>query len=328
MRALVLDQPGAPNTLYLSDLPAPEPGAGQVRIRVLACGLNPSDYQRAHYGMPGWEWPAVLGLDVVGLVDELGEGVEGVESGQRVVFHTSTNARGGLAEFTLADAAVLAHVPDEVDSVSAAALPSAGMTAYQAVVRRLRVSQEDTVLVTAGAGGVGGFAVQLAAAAGATVIATEAAQNGARALELGASVALDFRNDDIPTRVRELTAGRGVDGVVDTVGSESATANLSILAHGGGIAAIAGRPNLDALAPFGIAPSVHEIALGAAYFMDDPRSVQQLSRMLEHLLDLVAHKELDPMVARVLSLEEVPVALTELSERRLHGKSVVSLHES
>src|SRR2546423_518732 len=107
MRALVLDQPGAPDTLHLSDLPIPEPLPGQVRLRVLACGLNPSDYQRAHYGMPDWEWPAVLGLDVVGIVDALAADVASVKPGERVVFHGNVSARGGLAEYTLADAATV-----------------------------------------------------------------------------------------------------------------------------------------------------------------------------------------------------------------------------
>jgi NADPH:quinone reductase len=325
MRALVLDRPGAPDTLRLSELPTPEPKPGQVRLRVLACGLNPSDYQRAHYGMPDWEWPAVLGLDVVGLVDAVAADVEGVRLGERVVFHGNVGARGGFAQYTLADAATLARVPEGVDSIAAAAIPAAGMTAYQAVIGRLRVAEGDTVLVTAGAGGVGGFAVQLAAGAGARVIATESAQNADRARELGADVVLDFRSEDIVSRVRELTGGRGVDAVVDTVGPESATANLGLLVHGGGIAAIAGRPDLTALPPFGVAPSVHEIALGAAYLIGDERSVRQLPRMLEHLLELVDEGRLDPMVSRVLSLDEVPAALTELSERRLHGKLVASL---
>ena len=323
MRALVLDRPGTPDTLYIADLQVPEAGPGQVLIRVLACGLNPSDYQRAHYGMPGWEWPAVLGLDVVGVVDAVGAGVITFVPGDRVVFHADTQARGGLAEYAVAEAAVVVRVPDKVDSISAAAVPAAGLTAYQAVVRRLKVTADDTVLVTAGAGGVGGFAVQLAARAGARVFATESAENAERARELGAELTLDYRTDDVVARVRQVTGGRGVDKVVDTVGSESATTHLGLLVHGGGLASIAGRPNLEELPPFGIAPSVHEIALGAAYLVGDDRARRDLATMLEDLLDLVAQGELDPMVARVVSLDEVPNALVALSERRLGGKTVV-----
>ncbi|MCT9143529.1 zinc-binding dehydrogenase [Streptomyces violarus] len=322
MRALVLDRPGPCDTLRLSDLPVPEPGTGQVRIRVEACGLNPSDYQRAAYGIPEWTWPAVLGLDVVGAVDALGPEVTNVSTGQRVAYHADIRERGGFAEYTLADAQVLAPVPTALEPTDAAALPSAGLTAYQAVVRRLHVTAGDTVLVTGGAGGVGGFAVQLAALAGARVLATASAHNTVHVKGLGAEAVVDHRTEDVPSRVREWTGGRGVDAVVDTVGPDSATANLGLLVHGGRLAAIAGRPDLSVVPPFSMAPSVHEIALGAAYTVGDERSRRQLSTMLTELLGMAADGRLDPMVTRTLPLEDVPAALTELSGRRVRGKLV------
>ncbi|MDF3144136.1 MULTISPECIES: zinc-binding dehydrogenase [unclassified Streptomyces] len=322
MRALVLDRPGPCDTLRLANLPVPEPGPGQVRIRVEACGLNPSDYQRAAYGIPEWTWPAVLGLDVVGTVHTLGPGVTNVRAGHRVAYHADIRERGGFAEYTLADATVLAPVPIGLDPTEAAALPSAGLTAYQAVARRLHVAAGDTVLVTGGAGGVGGFAVQLAALTGARVFATASAPNTAHVKGLGAEAVVDHRTEDIPSRVRELTGGRGVDAVVDTVGPDSANACLGLLVHGGGLAAIAGRPDLSVVPPFSMAPSLHEIALGAAYTVGDERSRRQLSTMLTELLGMAADGRLDPMVTRTLPLEDVPAALTELAGRRVRGKLV------
>ncbi|MES0836848.1 zinc-binding dehydrogenase [Nocardiopsis tropica] len=325
MRALVLDRPGACDTLHPADLPLPEPAPGQVRIKVQACGLNPSDYQRAAYGIPEWEWPAVLGLDVVGVIDALGPQVEGPAVGQRVAYTGDIRERGGFAEYTLARAEVLAVVPEEVSSAQAAALPSAGLTAYQAIVRRLHVGEQDTVLITGAAGGVGGFATQLAALTGARVLATEAAHNTDRVKKLGADQVIDFHTEDIPARVMELTHGRGVDAVLDTVGADSATANLSLLAHTGGIATVAGRPDLETVAPFGVAPSVHEIALGAAYTLGDQRARRDLSFMLTDLLSLLAQGKLDAMLTRTISLEEVPRALVELSARTMSGKTVCFL---
>lgn len=322
MRALVLDQPGPCDTLRMADLPVPDPGPGQVRIRVEACGLNPSDYQRAAHGIPEWTWPAVLGLDVVGIVDELGAGVTNVRTRQRVAFHADIRERGGFAEYALADAQVLAPVPAGLDPAVAAALPSAGMTAYQAVVRRLHVTAEDTVLVTGGAGGVGGFAVQLAAMAGARVLSTASAGNAAYVQGLGAEAVVDHRTEDVASRVREVTEGRGVDAVVDTVGPDSATTNLGLLVHGGRLAAIAGRPDLGVVPPFSMAPSLHEIALGAAYTVGDERARGQLSTMLTELLSMAADGRLDPMLTRTVALEDVPAALTELSGRRVRGKLV------
>ena len=322
MRALVLDQPGPCDTLRMADLPVPDPGPGQVRIRVEACGLNPSDYQRAAHGIPEWTWPAVLGLDVVGIVDELGAGVTNVRTRQRVAFHADIRERGGFAEYALADAQVLAPVPAGLDPAVAAALPSAGMTAYQAVVRRLHVTAEDTVLVTGGAGGVGGFAVQLAAMAGARVLSTASAGNAAYVRGLGAEAVVDHRTEDVASRVREVTEGRGVDAVVDTVGPDSATTNLGLLVHGGRLAAIAGRPDLGVVPPFSMAPSLHVIALGAAYTVGEERARGQLSTMLTELLSMAADGRLDPMLTRTVALEDVPAALTELSGRRVRGKLV------
>lgn len=321
MRALLLDQTP---TLRIGDLPVPEPGPDQVRVRVEACGLNPVDYQVMKFASDDWTWPHVLGLDVAGIVDALGEGVDHVHPGQRVAYHGDLRRRGGFAEYAVADATALVPVPETLEPATAAAVPTTGMTAYQAVVRRLHVAEDHAVLVTGGAGGVGGHAVQLASLAGAHVFATASAHNAEHVRGLGAEEVIDYRNEDVAARVRELTGGRGVDAVVDTVGSDSATANLALLAHGGGLVAIAGRPDLAAVAPFTTAPSVHEIALGAAYSSGDHRARADLAVMLTRLLTLVADGRLAPMLTRTVALEEVPAALDELAGRHVRGKLVQS----
>ncbi|MEV1009443.1 zinc-binding dehydrogenase [Streptomyces sp. NPDC049881] len=322
MRALVLDRPGSPDTLRLADLPVPEAGPGQVRVRVEACGLNPVDYQIAGGGHPQWEWPHVLGLDVAGTVDAVGEGVTQVRVGQRVAFHGDLRRPGGFAEFAVADADVLAPLPDDLDAVTAAALPCAGMAAYQAVFRRLHVTAGRTVLVTGGAGGVGGFAVQLAAGVGARVIATSSAGNAAYVRQLGAHDVVDYQQQDVAARVRELTGGRGVDAVVDTVGPDSAAAHLGLLVHGGGLVAVSGRPERNTVAPFTTAPSLHEIALGSAYSHGDEQARADLAAMLGALFTMVTEKRLAPMTSRTVALEEVPSSLAELATRHARGKTV------
>ncbi|MGW4340350.1 zinc-binding dehydrogenase [Rhodococcus koreensis] len=325
MRALVLDQVGSPDTLRMGEIPCPSPGPGEIRVKIHACGLNPSDYQRAAYGVPEWEWPAVLGLDVVGTVDAIGDAVSNLQIGDRVVFHGDIRNRGGLAEYAVGEARVVAVVPPELDLVAAAALPAAGLTAYHAINQRLRIEAGDTVLITGAAGGVGGFAVQLATLAGARVIATESAQNAERARSLGAETVIDFLSEDISSRVRELTDGRGVDAVLDTIGADSATENIQLLAFGGRIATVAGRADLSVVPPFSMAPSVHEIALGAAYTVGNDKDRVNLAEMLTVLLQLAASGQLDPMVSSTIPLEGVPTALTELSTRQLSGKIVATV---
>lgn len=316
MKALTLTEERTTDTLALTDLDVPEPGPGQVRLKVHACGLNPVDHKVAPGQSPG----QVPGIDVAGTVDALGPGVTHATAGDRVVVHLEVAHGGGLAEYCLAPADVLAPIPESVSDADAAALPCAGMTAFQSVDRRLKVTGDDVVLVTAAAGGVGGFAVQLAALRGARVIGTASARNHDQVRELGADEVIDYRNEDVPTRVRELTGGRGVDAVVECVGT--ATELLPTLAFGGGLAAITGRPDWDAVRQFTTAPSVHEIALGAAHRHGDVRARRELRDMLVELLDLVVAGRLAPRVTHTFSLAEVPRAYGGLMDGHVTGKYV------
>ncbi|MGV2984258.1 zinc-binding dehydrogenase [Microbacterium sp. AGC85] len=321
MKALLLDQVGTPDTLRIGELPLPEPGRGQVRIRVRACGLNPSDFQRALYGVSEWEWPAVLGLDPAGVVDAVGPGVTQFHVGDRVVAHADIRARGGLAEQTVVSALATAKIPDSVSFIDAAGLPAAGLTAMEAI-HRLHVTGDDVALITGAAGGVGGYALQLAKLRGARVIATDAGSNADRVHALGADTFLDFQTQDIPSEVRRITGDVGIDAVLDTVGTASATANAELLRYGGRIATTAGRPDISVVPAFSIGPSTHEIALGAAYTHGNDRDRARLGTNLAELLALLSVGDLRSMVDRTFPLEQVPEALTAMSERRLTGKAL------
>lgn len=325
MRALLLPTAGGFDSLEVGEAPRPRPGAGQVLIAVHAVGLNPVEYKVARGGgVPTWHWPHILGQDCAGVIAELGEGVSEFRVGDRVACHGDLGRQGSFAEYVADDAEVIARVPEGVDDISAAALPCAGMTAYQAIVHRLHVEPGQTVLVTAGAGGVGGYAIQLARIAGARVLATASAGNAERLRALGAEP-IDYRSTDVVREVRRLTDGRGVDGILDTVGGDSATANLQLLVHGGGIVTIDGRPDITTVPELTIAPSVHEVALGAAYQWGDAAAHRRLSTDLAALLELVAAGRLDPMVTRTVTLDEIPAALHDLEGRHVAGKIVARI---
>ncbi|PHP51865.1 zinc-binding dehydrogenase [Actinomyces ruminis] len=218
-------------------------------------------------------------------------------------------------------------MPDAVPTTDAAALPCAGMTAYHALTRRLRLAAGQTILITAGAGGVGGYAVQIAHHLGARVLSTASPAKVQAVRALGADEVIDYRAaggpDAVAAAARALTPeGRGVDAVLDTLDSASATANLGALAFNGGLAFIGGRPDLSAVPGFTISPSIHEVSLGAAYSAGTARDRADLAAMLAELLELAATGRLDTRVAEVVPLGAVPAAYARLAQGHQAGKLV------
>ena len=325
MRALVLDQPGGFDRLHMADIPTPDPGPGEVRVRVAATGLNPVDYKLMGGGHAAWRYPFVLGLDVAGIVDAVGPDVESWQPGDRVVYHGNLARPGGLAEYTVTVEHTMTRVPTGMSLTAAAALPCAGMTAYQALFRRLHLDAGQSVLIHGGSGGVGGFGVQLAACVGAAVITTCSPRNADYVTGLGAHQVIDYHSEDVAERVRAITNGRGVDAVVDVVGRESATQALDLLAYGGGLACIEALPDFSRWHMFDRAISVHEIALGGAYGSGDRRAQDDLAYMGTELVGLVAEGTIDPMVSEVVALDAVPDALRRLKEGRVRGKVVAQI---
>lgn len=260
-------------------------------------------------------------LDAVGTVDKLGPGVSSWSPGDRVVGHGDLRSSGAAAQYAIYEAEVLAAIPSSVSAVQAAALPCAAMTAYQAIHRRLHVKAGEHVLVTGANGGVGGFAVQLAHRAGAHVIALASSAHQ-RVKDLGAQSVINYRDPNAREHVLQA-APEGISAIVDTVSAENATANLSLLAHGGGIACIAGRADLDTLPAFGVAPSIHEIALGAAYSNGLPRHRRDLSTMLGELLAMVADGTLDPCLGAIINPQQLGRSLAEIREGHTQGKIVM-----
>lgn len=325
MRALLLPTPGNLDDLYIGEVAKPRPAAGEVLVRVRSMGLNPVDYQLATgKGVDSWNYPHILGEDVAGTIDEVGPGVTGFHVGDRVSCHVDLRKAGCFAEFVVCKAWTLAHVPDSVEDYTAAALPCAGLTAYQAIVRRLHVTKGQTIFITAGAGGVGGFAIQLARLAGARVLASTSGKNYEWVRNLGAEP-IDYAQVDVTQTVLDLTDGRGVDGVLDSLGAQSATANLKLLDYAGGIVTIAGRPDISTVPAFTKAPSVYEVALGSVYQYGTRQDQALLAKDLATLLDLRAQGKLESLVTQVVNLEDIPDALRDLQGRHVRGKIVAQI---
>jgi NADPH2:quinone reductase len=172
----------------------------------------------AAQGYEGWRYPHVLGVDVAGVIETTGEGVISWNRGDKVFYHTTWRKEGSYAEFNVAPAHTFARIPEGISFVDAATLPCAALTAYCALYRRLHVREGDIVLVHAAAGGVGGFAVQMAKAANAFVIGTCSASNAKYVGELGADEVIDYRSEDVFQRAKAIAGDRGIDAIIDNIG--------------------------------------------------------------------------------------------------------------
>jgi NADPH2:quinone reductase len=221
MRALIVDD-FQTASFRNAEIPRPDPDANQVLVRVKASGVNPLDSKirtgKAPHAKP--VLPAVLGTDLAGIVEAVGQNVTAFQIGDEVYGLTGGvgGVQGSLAEFAAVDADLLAKTPANLTLREAAALPLVFLTAWEGLVDRANVRQGQTVLVLGGAGGVGHVAVQIAKARGATVFATASAAKHDLVQQLGA-VPIDYRTTSIEQIVQTFTEGQGFDVVYDTVGS-------------------------------------------------------------------------------------------------------------
>jgi NADPH:quinone reductase-like Zn-dependent oxidoreductase len=287
MQAVVVHETGGPEVLSLEEAERPEPAEGEVLIRVYAASVNPVDWKYRR-GFAPRELPAVLGQDVSGIVEvsrapsyAVGDDVFGIAPS------------GGYAELASTPAELIAKKPDGVSHEQAAAIPVAGLTAWQALFDRARLERGQTALVAGAAGGVGHFAVQFAKREGARVIGTGSSRNRDFVLGLGADEYLDYTEQDVRTSVS------GVDVAFDTVGGEVTEALLPTVREGGILVTIAAAP------PEQLA---QERGVRAELLVMSPNSEQ-----LAGIADLVAAGDVRVEIAERLPLSEVRRA-HELSE--------------
>lgn len=325
MKAIVIDKPGSLDNLYVTEMPSPQPQAGEVRVVVHAAGLNPADYKFIRRGFRTWQYPFIPGMDVAGIIDAVGPGVTEWQVGDAVYYHGNLSQPGGFAELAIAQAHAIAPAPQNLSLTEAAALPCAGFTAYQVLHRKLHINSDQTILIHGGAGAVGGFAVQLATIAGLFVISTCLPGDFEWVRQLGAQEVIDYSTEDVAARVQEITNGRGVDAIVDTVSSANATASLDMLAFGGGIACVAALPDFSKLQSFSRAISVHDVALGGAYLSGDIKAQKDLAQIGKELGDIASAGKINPLLGEVIKLEEIPQGLQRLTQGGVRGKIVAQI---
>jgi NADPH:quinone reductase-like Zn-dependent oxidoreductase len=298
MEAVVMHETGGPEVLRLEEVEQPEPGEGEVLIGVHAAAVNPTDWKQRRG--PDSPLPAVLGHDVSGTV-EISRAPAFAEGDE--VFGMVLS--GGYAQFATAAEAAVAKKPAGVSHEQAAAIPVAGLTAWQALFDRGGLESGQTALIAGAAGGVGHFAVQFARHAGARVVGTGSTRNRDFVLGLGASEYVDYTEQDVADAVS------GVDVALDTVGGETTGSLVPVLREGGILVTIAAAPPEDA---------ARERGARAELLITNPNSDQ-----LARIVDLVAAGDVKVELAEVLPLNEVRRA-HELSESgHTRGKIVLRL---
>lgn len=315
MRAMVIERFGGPEELHLAELPQLQAAPGEVLIRVGYAGVNPADWKIRE----GWlqhvvpfRLPHVLGFDGAGVVAALGEGVSGLHAGERVV--TASNqgkgAWGTYAEYVVSDADRVVPLPGSIGLAVAAALPTAGITSWEALFDVGDVQAGQRVLINGGAGGMGSWCIQLARMAGAVVAATCGLANLEYVRSLGADLAIDYRSQDVTAAVRAW-APEGLDLVVDTVGQGTLLQSVELVRPGGVIASvgtlIAGEPQPDAA----------RAAARGVRIVPTMSSFERQGRQLRALVEALAAGRL-----RAPALEVLPLAAAAQAQRRVQAGHV------
>ena len=324
MRAAITSGAGGPDVLSVAELPDPEPGPGEVAIAVAATAVNRADLlQRQGFYPPPPGASEVIGLECSGTVAALGEGVTGWEVGDEVC---ALLAGGGYAERVVVPAGQVMPVPAGVDLVTAAAIPEVACTVWSNVFMVAGLRPGEHFLVHGGAGGIGTFAIQLAARLGARVYTTGGTpEKLAACAELGAEVTINYRDEDFVQVVRERSEGHGADVILDNMGAKYLDRNLDALATEGRLVVIGmqggSKGELDLGKLLRKRGAVIATSLRARP-VDEKSAI--CAAVVEHVWPLVADGLVRPVVHGTMPLAEVAAAHALMESGDHTGKIVLT----
>lgn len=308
MQAVRLHEYGDAAVMKLEEAPCPAPAKGQMLVRVKAAGVNPVDWKirsGKFRGMMPLVLPAILGYDVAGTVESVGEDVTKFKAGDQVYAYMPLTRGGGYAQYAVVGESEAAMKPEKADFEHAAAVPVAALTAYQALFDTAGLKAGQTVLIHAGAGGVGHLAIQLAKWKGATVIATASESNQAFLKELGADVVIDYK------AVKFEDVAKNVDVVLDAVGGDTQDRSFGVLKKGGMLVSIVQPPSPQKAMEFGVRATV---------IMVQPNGAQ-----LAEIAGLIDAGKVKPHVSDTFPLAEATKAHEKSETGRTRGKIVLTV---
>jgi NADPH:quinone reductase-like Zn-dependent oxidoreductase len=307
MKAIVVHQAGGPEMLKYENAPRPEPKEDEILIRTMAAGVNPVDtYIRSgRYG--GGSLPYIPGMDVAGVVEKVGAKITKFKAGDPVYAYLSFREQGGYAEFTIAKENETAIKPKNISFEQAAAVPLAATTAWQALIDAAGLKAGQTVLIHGGSGGVGHFAIQIAKARGAKVIATASTANQDLLKQLGVDQPIDY------TKTKFEDVVKNVDVVLEATRSDSMARSYGVVKKGGFVVSITGSPDRAQLEQHGL--------------RGDAISANPDAHVLEELTKLIEAGKLTPIVSQTFPLAEASKAHQQIETRHTRGKIVLKVGE-
>lgn len=315
MQAIIIEKFGELDQVKLGDIPTPEPQPNEVQIQATYAAINPVDWKITagllRERMP-YEFPITLGWDVAGIITKIGQQVSQFKIGDEVfAYARKTKIKDGtLAEYICLDANNVALKSRKLSFDAAAAIPLTGLTAWQALFEAAKLKANETILIHAGAGGVGSMAIQFAKHHGAKVFTTASAQKHAYVKQLGADVAIDYKQEDFVTKIKSL-APKGIDVVFDTLGGAIQEASLNVLKPGGRIVSIVHQVPADIAEKHAVKPS---------YIFVHPDGAQ-----LKSIADLLDTGKIIPPLTQEYPLAKAREALAELKCGHITGKIVIKV---
>ncbi len=307
MKAVVIHEYGGTEVLKYEDVPRPEPQTDQILVRVVAAGVNPVDgmIRSGMFANEKRAFPIILGGDIAGVVEKVGSKITKFKVGDPVFAYVSLDNSGGYAQYALVTEREAAPKPRSLTYVEAAAVPIVALTAWQALIDTAKLKSGQTVLIHGGSGGVGSFAIQIAKARGAKVMATASTANQDFLKQLGAEVAIDY------TKQKFEDIAKDVDVVPDSIGKDTLARSYGVVKKGGIIVSLVARPNQSELEKHGIRGEALSV---------DPNSDE-----LTEIGKLIDDEKIKVIVSQTFPLSEAIKAQQQVATGHTRGKIVLKV---
>ncbi|KWU56634.1 NADPH:quinone reductase [Bacillus mycoides] len=307
MKAIVINQYGSVEELQERQVPKPVVKCNEVLIRIHATSVNPVDWKIRKGDLQEklrFSFPITLGLDVAGVIEEVGEDVDSFNIGDKVFTKPENIGKGFYAEYITVKSDLVAQMPNNLSFEESASIPLAGLTAWQSLVDYAQIKENDRVFIHAGAGGVGSFAIQIAKSFGAFVATTASSKNEEFLKSLGADLVIDYKKDEFEELLSDY------DIVLDTIGGEVQEKSFQIIKSGGVLVSIVHEP-------------LHEVKSIKSGFL----WLKPSGKQLDELSDLIQAEKIKPIISKVLPFNEEGVREAHILSESQHtrGKIVIKM---